>query len=94
MFCTFGDAMRVPGKTAPCCRRNPAAPMRIVYSPMDALKLAQQNPREVVFFGLGFETTMPATALTPRQARERNVDNFFCQQHHPAPDPAQSARPA
>lgn len=45
---------------------------------MDALKLAQQNPqREVVFFGLGFETTMPATALTLRQARERNVDNFF-----------------
>jgi hydrogenase expression/formation protein HypD len=45
---------------------------------MDALRLAQQNPqREVVFFGLGFETTMPATALTLRQARERNVDNFF-----------------
>ncbi|MDQ8580587.1 hydrogenase formation protein HypD, partial [Klebsiella aerogenes] len=50
--------------------------------PMDALRLAKQNPqREVVFFGLGFETTMPATALTLRQARERNVGNFyfFCQ---------------
>lgn len=49
---------------------------------MDALKLAQQHPdREVVFFGLGFETTMPATALTLRQARERGVGNFyfFCQ---------------
>ncbi|RAV23838.1 hydrogenase formation protein HypD, partial [Staphylococcus warneri] len=58
------------------------ADVRIVYSPMDALRLAQQNPqREVVFFGLGFETTMPATALTLRQARERNGDNFyfFCQ---------------
>lgn len=45
---------------------------------MDALKLAQQHPeREVVFFGLGFETTMPATALTLRQARERGVANFY-----------------
>ncbi len=48
---------------------------------MDALRLAQQNPQREVVFGLGFETTMPATALTLRQARERNVDNFyfFCQ---------------
>ncbi len=79
MFCTFGDAMRVPGKNGSLLQaKSRGADVRIVYSPMDALKLAQQNPqREVVFFGLGFETTMPATALTLRQARERNVDNFF-----------------
>lgn len=79
IFCTFGDAMRVPGKNGSLLQaKSRGADVRIVYSPMDALKLAQQNPqREVVFFGLGFETTMPATALTLRQARERNVDNFF-----------------
>lgn len=83
IFCTFGDAMRVPGKNGSLLQAKArGADVRIVYSPMDALRLAQQNPqREVVFFGLGFETTMPATALTLRQARERNVDNFyfFCQ---------------
>ncbi|HBT0228409.1 TPA: hydrogenase formation protein HypD, partial [Klebsiella pneumoniae] len=79
IFCTFGDAMRVPGKNGSLLQAKASgADVRIVYSPMDALRLAQQNPqREVVFFGLGFETTMPATALTLRQARERNVENFF-----------------
>lgn len=83
IFCTFGDAMRVPGKNGSLLQAKArGADVRIVYSPMDALKLAQQNPeREVVFFGLGFETTMPATALTLHHARERGVDNFyfFCQ---------------
>lgn len=76
IFCTFGDAMRVPGKNGSLLQAKASgADVRIVYSPMDALRLAQQNPqREVVFFGLGFETTMPATALTLRQARERNVE--------------------
>lgn len=58
------------------------ADVRIVYSPMDALKLAQDNPtRKVVFFGLGFETTMPTTAITLQQAKQRDVRNFyfFCQ---------------
>ncbi|MDF5745639.1 hydrogenase formation protein HypD, partial [Klebsiella quasipneumoniae] len=68
-----------PGKNGSLLQAKASgADVRIVYSPMDALRLAQQNPqREVVFFGLGFETTMPATALTLRQARERNVENFF-----------------
>lgn len=53
------------------------ADVRIVYSPMDALKLAQENPtRKVVFFGLGFETTMPTTAITLQQAKARDVQNF------------------
>ncbi len=66
-------------KTARCCRRNPAAPMSASFTrrwtPCGWRSKTPQ--REVVFFGLGFETTMPATALTLRQARERNVDNFY-----------------
>ncbi|MDC8815053.1 hydrogenase formation protein HypD, partial [Escherichia coli] len=63
IFCTFGDAMRVPGKQGSLLQAKArGADVRIVYSPMDALKLAQENPtRKVVFFGLGFETTMPTT---------------------------------
>ncbi|ELY2482319.1 hydrogenase formation protein HypD [Cronobacter sakazakii] len=83
IFCTFGDAMRVPGKNGSLLQaKAEGADVRIVYSPMDALKIAGQNPaREVVFFGLGFETTMPATALTLIQAKARGVRNFyfFCQ---------------
>lgn len=79
IFCTFGDAMRVPGKNGSLMQaKSRGADVRIIYSPMDALKLAQQNPdRKVVFFGLGFETTMPATAITLQQARIQQIDNFF-----------------
>ncbi|WP_024551155.1 hydrogenase formation protein HypD [Siccibacter turicensis] len=83
IFCTFGDAMRVPGKTGSLLdARSRGADVRVIYSPLDALRLAEQNPtREVVLFGLGFETTMPATAVTLQQARARGVTNFylFCQ---------------
>ncbi|QHM69996.1 hydrogenase formation protein HypD [Mixta intestinalis] len=83
IFCTFGDAMRVPGRNGSLLdARMRGADVRIIYSPADALKLAQHNPQhKVVFFGLGFETTMPATALTLRQAKAANVQNFyfFCQ---------------
>ena len=83
IFCTFGDAIRVPGKNGSLLQAKArGADVRIVYSPMDALALAQQNPdRKVVFFGLGFETTMPATAITLKQARAQDVGNFyfFCQ---------------
>ena len=66
IFTTFGDAMRVPGSRKSLMQaRADGADVRMVYSPMDALALARVNPtREVVFFGLGFETTMPSTALT------------------------------
>jgi len=79
IFCTFGDAMRVPGKNGSLLQAKArGADVRIVYSPMDALQLATDNPtRKVVFFGLGFETTMPATAITLQQAKIRNADNFF-----------------
>ncbi|WP_035604033.1 hydrogenase formation protein HypD [Edwardsiella tarda] len=83
VFCTFGDAMRVPGRNGSLLdAKRQGADVRIVYSPLDALTLAQQLPdREVVFFGLGFETTMPSTAVTLQQARRQGVNNFsvFCQ---------------
>lgn len=83
IFCTYGDAMRVPGRNGSLLdARRRGADIRIVYSPLDALALAREHPeREVVFFGLGFETTMPASALTLQQARQMNVTNFslFCQ---------------
>ena len=82
IFTTFGDAMRVPGsKKSLLQAKADGADVRMVYSPMDALALARANPAsEVVFFGLGFETTMPSTALTVLQAERDGVDNFsvFC----------------
>jgi hydrogenase expression/formation protein HypD len=82
IFTTFGDAMRVPGsKKSLLQAKAEGADVRMVYSPLDALKLAQDNPqREVIFFGLGFETTMPSTALTVLQAKQDGVRNFslFC----------------
>ncbi|WP_233955302.1 hydrogenase formation protein HypD [Pectobacterium versatile] len=79
LFCTFGDALRVPGKQGSLLdARARGADIRVVYSPLDALQLARDNPeRKVVFFGLGFETTMPTTALTLQQAKADNIDNFF-----------------
>ncbi|WP_346836644.1 hydrogenase formation protein HypD [Microbulbifer sp. SAOS-129_SWC] len=82
IFTTFGDAMRVPGSRKSLLQaRADGADVRMVYSPEDALKIARDNPaREVVFFALGFETTMPSTALTVLRALEEGIDNFsvFC----------------
>ncbi|HCS70013.1 MAG TPA: hydrogenase formation protein HypD [Rhodospirillaceae bacterium] len=82
IFCTFGDAMRVPGsKKSLMQAKAEGADVRMVYSPLDALELARRHPdREVVFFGLGFETTMPSTALTVLQAEQESIENFslFC----------------
>ncbi len=82
MFTTFADAMRVPGsKKSLMQARADGADVRMVYSPLDALALAREHPdKEVVFFGLGFETTMPSTALTILQAEAEGIRNFslFC----------------
>jgi hydrogenase expression/formation protein HypD len=82
IFTTFGDAMRVPGSRKSLLQaKADGADVRMVYSPMDALALARKNPaREVVFFGIGFETTMPSTALTVLQAEREGIGNFsvFC----------------
>lgn len=80
MLTTYGDLMRVPGSTPGDTlqtRRAKGADVRWVYSPMDALELAQANPdRQVVFLGVGFETTAPGTALTVLEAQKRGLDNF------------------
>jgi hydrogenase expression/formation protein HypD len=82
ILATFGDAMRVPGsKKSLLQAKADGVDVRMVYSPMDALALAQRNPdREVVFFAIGFETTMPSTALTILQAEKDGITNFsvFC----------------
>ena len=82
IFTSFGDMMRVPGSAGNLLgAKARGADVRFVYSPLDALQIAVENPdREVVFFAVGFETTAPSTAITLLRAREQGVTNFrvFC----------------
>ena len=82
IFTTFGDMMRVPGSKMSLLNAKAAgADVRMVYSPLDALKIAKKNPgQQVVFLALGFETTTPSTALTILQAVKDGIENFsvFC----------------
>jgi hydrogenase expression/formation protein HypD len=82
IFTTFGDAMRVPGSQSTLLQaRAQGADIRMVYSPLDALQIARENPAQpVVFFAIGFETTAPSTALTVLQAEQEGIQNFslFC----------------
>jgi hydrogenase expression/formation protein HypD len=84
IFTCFGDMMRVPGSTLTLSEaRAQGADVRMVYSPLDALRIARENPdREIVFFAIGFETTAPSTALTLRRARSEGVTNFSCFCNH------------
>lgn len=77
-FCSFGDMLRVPGTDSDLLSAKArGADVRIVYSPLDALKLARQHPeRRVVFFAVGFETTAPANAMAVHQAARLGVNNF------------------
>ncbi|ACD83849.1 hydrogenase formation protein HypD [Candidatus Methylacidiphilum infernorum] len=82
LFSCFGDMMRVPGQNgSPLEAKAKGVEVRMVYSPLDSLKIAMDNPqREVLFFAIGFETTAPATALTILKAKQHRVQNFsvFC----------------
>ncbi len=82
IFAAFGDMMRVPGtKGSPLDHQARGMDVRIVYSPLDALKLARANPdRHVMLFAIGFETTAPSTALTLMRAKAEGITNFsvFC----------------
>jgi hydrogenase expression/formation protein HypD len=82
IFTTFGDMMRVPGSHTNLFDAKAAgADVRMVYSPLDALKIAKTNPeKHVIFLALGFETTSPSTAMTILQAAKDKVENFsvFC----------------
>ncbi|MEC4881959.1 MAG: hydrogenase formation protein HypD, partial [Scytonema sp. PMC 1070.18] len=100
IFCSFGDMLRVPGTV----RSHEVSPtdllsvkahggdVRIVYSPLDALKIAQKNPdKEVVFFAVGFETTAPATAMAVYQAYQQGLKNFSLLVSHVLVPPAMEA---
>ncbi|MGC9973168.1 MAG: hydrogenase formation protein HypD [Bryobacteraceae bacterium] len=78
ILCSFGDMLRVPGSTRSLLDSKAAGgDVRIVYSPMDALKVARDNPRrQVVFFAVGFETTAPANAMSVWQAAREGLVNF------------------
>lgn len=84
LLATYGDVMRVPGTERSFFQaKAEGADIRVVYSALDALRLAQQHPdRRVIFFAIGFETTMPATALTVQQAARQGTQNFFVYCHH------------
>jgi hydrogenase expression/formation protein HypD len=78
IFTSYGDMLRVPGSQSDLFQaRARGADVRIVYSPLEALKLARENPdRQVVFFGVGFETTAPANAMAVWQAKREGLKNF------------------
>ena len=93
IFCSFGDMLRVPGSDRDLFRiKSEGGDVRVVYSPLDALTLARENPdREVVFFGIGFETTAPANAMTVFQAQRLGIRNFSLLVSHVLVPPAISA---
>jgi hydrogenase expression/formation protein HypD len=90
IFCSFGDMLRVPGSTTDLLSiKANGGDVRILYSPLDAVKLAAQNPaKEVVFFGVGFETTAPATAMAVYQAAQKGLKNFSLLVSHVLVPPA------
>jgi hydrogenase expression/formation protein HypD len=84
IFTCFGDMLRVPGGSGTLLEAKArGADVRMVYSPLDALRIARDNPeREVVFFAVGFETTAPSTALTLKRAKTEGIRNFSCFCNH------------
>jgi hydrogenase expression/formation protein HypD len=84
IFTCFGDMLRVPGSAGTLLdAKARGADVRMVYSPLDALRIAKANPdREVVFYAIGFETTAPSTALTLKRAKQEGVANFRCMCNH------------
>ncbi|WP_030275538.1 hydrogenase formation protein HypD [Streptomyces sp. NRRL B-24484] len=90
VFCSFGDMLRVPGTGKDLFRvRSEGGDVRVVYSPLDALRVAEQNPdKQVVFFGIGFETTAPPNAMTVYQAKKRGIRNFSLLVSHVRVPPA------
>ncbi len=93
IFCSFGDMLRVPGSSMDLFRiKSAGGDVRVVYSPLDALHLARDNPdRQVVFFGIGFETTAPANAMTVYQAKRLGIENFSLLVSHVLVPPAIAA---
>jgi len=90
IFCSFGDMLRVPGSKHDLFRvKAEGGDVRVVYSPLDAVQIARQNPeREVVFFGIGFETTAPANAMAVHLAKLQGIRNFSMLVSHVLVPPA------
>jgi hydrogenase expression/formation protein HypD len=93
IFCSFGDMLRVPGSRRDLLAVKAAGgDVRIVYSPLDCLRIAEENPnRSVVFFAVGFETTAPANAMSVWQAKRRGLKNFSVLVSHVLVPPAMTA---
>jgi len=93
IFCSFGDMLRVPGsKSDLLILKSRGADIRVVYSPIDCLKLARANPdKQVVFFAIGFETTAPANAMSVWQARRQGIKNFSILVSHVLVPPAMAS---
>src|SRR5689334_4357139 len=93
IFCSFGDMLRVPGSQVDLliCKSR-GADIRIVYSPMDCLKIAKANPdKKVVFFAIGFETTAPANAMSVWHAKNAGIKNYSILVSHVLVPPAMTS---
>jgi len=93
IFASFGDMARVPGTGSNLlAAKARGADLRLVYSPLDALQIARDNPhKQVVFFAVGFETTAPATAMAVHRAKQEGIDNFSMLVAHVLVPPAMEA---
>lgn len=93
IFTSFGDMLRVPGSQADLLSvKSQGGDVRMVYSPLDAVKLARENPqRQVVFFAVGFETTAPGNGMAVKLARQLGLDNFSILCSHVLVPPAMEA---
>ncbi len=93
ILCSFGDMLRVPGSDRDLLAvKATGGDVRTVYSPLDALAIARDNPqKQVVFFAVGFETTAPATAMAVYQAKQQQLDNFSLLVSHVLVPPAMEA---
>jgi hydrogenase expression/formation protein HypD len=90
---TYGDLIRVPGSNSSLeTERAKGADIRIVYSSRDAIDITEQNPnKNIIFLGIGFETTTPPTAISVLEAQKRNLNNFFVLSAHKLMPPAMNA---
>ncbi len=93
IFCSFGDMLRVPGSDCDLFAiKARGGNVKILYSPMDCIKLAEQNPdKQIVFFAVGFETTAPAHAMAVYEAKRRGIKNFSVLVSHVLVPPAMEA---
>jgi len=93
IIATYGDLIRVPGSSSSLEKEKAAgADIRIVYSTLDALKIAEQNPsKKIIFLGIGFETTTPSSAVAIKTASQKRLPNFFVYSAHKVMPPAMSA---